>query len=157
MEDVYRQFEARKNGLENVFESYLDQKNQDKDERIHEIQTEIDEEDKERLTMQAKTFYFCRSTGNIMNIEDYQEWKSQQKDGHLEEAKKEVPQDVPEYSSNYNQIVEMILAGKEKDIPGIMQIPDTVLEGQSSESGVQTRKKPWEIAQETTKEEKEEF
>lgn len=87
--------------------------------------------------MQAKTFYFSKETGEILNIEDYQEWKRTVVQGTAE----------PEYSSNYQKVVEMILSGKEKDIPGIMQIPDTVLEGQGSESKTSPRKKPWELEQ----------
>lgn len=141
-EDVYRYFdlfdfnnEDFLNGLENVFESYLDQLNNDKDERIHEIVTEISPEDKERLTLQAKTFYFSKETGNILNIEDYQEWKKSQN-----------PE--PGYSNDYQKVVELIMSGRENEIPDIKQIPDTVLEGQGSESKSSQRKKPWEIAKE---------
>lgn len=88
--------------------------------------------------MQAKTFYFCQQTGNIMNIEDYEEWKTTKDNAE------------PEYSSNYQELVELILAGKE--IPGIKQIPDTVLEGQSSAHVSEVRKKPWEIKKEQEEE-----
>lgn len=84
--------------------------------------------------MQAKTFYFCQQSGNIMNIEDYEEWKTAKDNAE------------PEYSSNYQELVELILAGKE--VPGIKQIPDTVLEGQSSAHVSEVRKKPWEIKKE---------
>jgi hypothetical protein len=123
----------------------LDQLNQDKDERIHEIVNGISEEDKERLTIQAKTFYFCKETGNILNIEDYQEWKKNQTA-------------EPGYSRNYQKVVEMIMSGREKEIPGIMHIPETVLEGQGSESKTSQRKKPWELGEkelEATEEAKE--
>lgn len=112
----------------------MDQLNQDKDGKISEIITEIKPEEKSRLEMQAKTFYFCQQTENIMNIEDYEEWKR-----NRAIAK-------PEYSYNYQELVELIIAGKE--VPGIMQIPDTVLEGESSRHTSQARKKPWEIKRE---------
>lgn len=144
-EQVYLQFEAFdfenedfKNGLENVYESYLDHVNQNNDGKINEIVTEIKPEEKQRLEIQAKTFYFCQQTGNILNIEDYEEWKKTRETAE------------PEYSSNYQELVELILAGKE--IPGIKQIPDTVLEGETTEHKAEVRKKPWEIRKE--KEEK---
>lgn len=46
------------------------------------------------------------------------------------------------YSSNYQELVRMILAGEE--IPGIKTIPSTVLEGARSEAAAAQRKKPWE-------------
>ncbi len=124
----------KKNGLENVYESYLDHVNQNNDGKINEIVTEIKPEEKQRLEIQAKTFYFCQQTGNILNIEDYEEWKKNRETAE------------PEYSSNYQELVELILAGKE--IPGIKQIPDTVLEGETTEHKAEVRKKPWEIRKE---------
>lgn len=124
----------KQNGLENVYESYLDHVNQNNDGKINEIVTEIKPEEKQRLEIQAKTFYFCQQTGNILNIEDYEEWKKTRETAE------------PEYSSNYQELVELILAGKE--IPGIKQIPDTVLEGETTEHKAEVRKKPWEIRKE---------
>lgn len=43
---------------------------------------------------------------------------------------------------SYAEIVEMIQSGKE--IPGIKQIPDTILQGQGSSASQSRRKKPWE-------------
>ncbi|CCH45042.1 hypothetical protein BN7_4620 [Wickerhamomyces ciferrii] len=130
------------NGLENVYESYLDQINQQNDGKIQEIITEIPTDEKSRLEIQAKTFYFCQQTGNILNIEDYEEWKSNQLNAE------------PEYSSNYQELVELIIAGKE--VPGIKQIPDTVLEGQTSQHVAQERKKPWELKKEQEEKERKE-
>lgn len=127
-----------KNGLENVFESYLDQINQNNDGKINEIVTEIKQEEKSRLEIQAKTFYFCQQTGNILNIEDYEEWKKNRETAE------------PEYSSSYQELVELILAGKE--IPGIKQIPNTILEGETTEQKAQVRKKPWELKREQEQE-----
>lgn len=44
--------------------------------------------------------------------------------------------------ASFAEICEMIAEGK--TIPGIKEIPDTILEGQSSESLATKRKKPWE-------------
>ncbi|KAH3676389.1 hypothetical protein WICMUC_002020 [Wickerhamomyces mucosus] len=151
MEDqsqVYKEFEAFdfdnedfQNGLLNVYDSFLENLNQDRDGQIHEVITEIPADQKQRLEIQAKTFYFCSQTGNILNIEDYEEWKS-----NLLEPKVEEITEEPEYSSNYQNVVELIVNGKE--VPGIKQIPDTVLEGTSSESKLPERKKPWETQKE---------
>ena len=48
------------------------------------------------------------------------------------------------YPSSFNYIVELITSGA--PIPGIKDIPDTVLEGQASEPTKPVRRKPWEIA-----------
>ena len=53
-----------------------------------------------------------------------------------------------EYSSNYQEIVDMIV--NNKPIPGIKQIPKTVLDPTTaSESVLQQRRKPWETESET--------
>jgi len=44
--------------------------------------------------------------------------------------------------ASFAEICELIAQGKE--IPGIKEIPDTVLEGQASQANARTRKKPWE-------------
>lgn len=46
------------------------------------------------------------------------------------------------YSASFAEICDMIAEGK--PIPGIKDIPDTILEGQQSESVTEGRKKPWE-------------
>ena len=46
------------------------------------------------------------------------------------------------YPTSFAHIVELISSGK--PIPGIKEIPDTVLSGQGTESKHERRKKPWE-------------
>ena len=46
------------------------------------------------------------------------------------------------YSTSFNHIVELISSGQ--PIPGIKEIPDTVLEGQATQAAKPQRKKPWE-------------
>jgi Family of unknown function (DUF5572) len=50
----------------------------------------------------------------------------------------------PPYPMSFNRLVELITEGKE--VPGIKEIPDTLLEGQSSQSTTTQRRKPWEQA-----------
>jgi hypothetical protein len=46
------------------------------------------------------------------------------------------------YPSSFAHIVELVTTGQ--PIPGIMEIPDTVLAGQGAEPAKPKRKKPWE-------------
>jgi len=46
------------------------------------------------------------------------------------------------YPTSFSQIVELITNGQ--PIPGIKDVPDTVLEGQASQPSIAKRKKPWE-------------
>ena len=46
------------------------------------------------------------------------------------------------YPTSFSQIVELITSGE--PIPGIKEVPDTVLEGQASQPTTAERKKPWE-------------
>ena len=48
------------------------------------------------------------------------------------------------YPTSFAQIVDLIKSGR--DVPGIKEIPDTVLAGQGTTSSVAKRKKPWEKA-----------
>jgi len=51
-------------------------------------------------------------------------------------------QSEPTYPSSFARIVELITTGQ--PVPGIQQIPDTVLEGHETPSAVAGRRKPWE-------------
>ena len=46
------------------------------------------------------------------------------------------------YPTSFAHIVDLITKGE--PIPGVKEIPDTVLEGQESQSVTAVRKKPWE-------------
>jgi hypothetical protein len=83
--------------------------------------------DSEQLTLKTKVAYYKRQTGFTIDLDEYRAWK---------EAKSGYP-------TNYQNIVELIMAGK--PIPGIKQVPNTVLgEDASSEPKAQPRPKPWE-------------
>lgn len=55
---------------------------------------------------------------------------------------REPVQSEPTYPSSFAHIVELITTGQ--PVPGIQQIPDTVLEGHETPSTVAGRRKPWE-------------
>ena len=46
------------------------------------------------------------------------------------------------YPTSFSQIVELITCGEQ--VPGIKDVPNTVLEGQASQPTTAERKKPWE-------------
>lgn len=48
----------------------------------------------------------------------------------------------PTYPSSFAHIVELITTGQ--PVPGIQEIPDTVLTGQEAPSTLEKRRKPWE-------------
>lgn len=137
-------------GLKEIFETHLMQL-KEQDPTIESIPTQ----NIAQLTDQAKSFFFCSKTGHILSLDDYYQWKAQQgvnlpnDASQISDTTEETEASAngtnstsSEYSSNYKDIVNMIVTGQE--IPGIKQIPDTVLLDQSSEHKAQQRVKPWE-------------
>ena len=53
------------------------------------------------------------------------------------------PGPLPGYPQTFAEVMELIQAGK--PIPGIRDIPSTVLQGQASHSRISQRPKPWEL------------
>lgn len=119
----------------------------------------------EHLTLRAKCFYYARKSGTKVDFEGYKRWvENGRGDGQTNElgthsaeeapavqaAESQSPStgsgamgDAPKPAS-FAEICELIAEGK--PIPGIKDIPDTVLEGQSSASQAAKRTKPWEKA-----------
>lgn len=96
------------------------------------------------IEYKAKSFFFERKTGHKVDIEGFKAWESRENNsgGDSEPDEKEKEKETP-FPSKYAALVELILSGK--PIPGIKEIPDTVL-GQeaSSSSTAKSRRKPWE-------------
>lgn len=156
-EDVYRQylnydwdsFSEFKEGLQQILEAQLEQM-KEQDPSV----TAIPALDKQQLIDQAKSFFFCSHTGHILNLDDYNEWKlhngsKYDQNAKIVEIEDEQPETTtsgtePPYSSNYQHLVDLIVSGK--PVPGIKQIPDTVLPEQSLKAGAEQRAKPWEKA-----------
>lgn len=90
----------------------------------------------------ARVFFYERKTGNKIDLAKFQSWKSGSGQGS---AAGEAPAETP-FPTSYAAIVELILTGR--PVPGIVDIPDTVL-GQeaSSEAKAPQRRKPWESAE----------
>jgi hypothetical protein len=115
----------------------------------------------EHLTLRAKCYYYARKSGTKVDFEAYKQWvesgreagqphssESEQSNGATAVQASESQQtgtavigDAPKPAS-FAEICELIAEGK--PIPGIKDIPDTVLEGQSTTSQAAKRTKPWE-------------
>lgn len=151
-------FEEFQTGIKEILDNFLAGL-QEQDPSI----TAIPALDKQQLIDQAKSFFYCSTTGNILNLDDFNHWKIAHGDKYnknkkieelepdkeetqkLEQLDKEEPdksEQEPPYSSNYQELVELIMSGK--PVPGIKQIPDTTLPEQLSQSTAKQRVKPWE-------------
>ena len=116
----------------------------------------------DHLTLRAKCYYFARKAGTAVDFDGYKEWVETQRgivptngtyDELLESGVPQVAEqseggsgvggmaDAPKPAS-FAEICALIQEGK--PIPGIKDVPDTILEGQASESQTEGRKKPWE-------------
>lgn len=150
--DSFTEFQE---GLQQILDGFLNNL-KEQDPSV----TAIPALDKQQLINQAKSFFYCSHSGNILNLDDFDRWKIANGDKYvknkqIDELEPETqvqtqPQalrktqeaDDPPYSSNYQQVVELIMSGK--PVPGIKQIPDTVLTEQRSKSTAKPRVKPWE-------------
>lgn len=146
----WNEFDDFNQGIQEVLENYLESL-REQDPSI----TSIPAAQRQQLVDQAKSFFYCSKTGNILNLDEYYAW-ARTNNAKIQELPDEVqikeiddasePQSTPEdapYSSNYQQLVELIVSGK--PVPGIKDIPDTVLADQKSEASAPARKKPWDI------------
>lgn len=146
--DSFTEFQE---GLQQILDNHLEVL-QEQDATVQSIPAL----DKQQLIDQAKSFFYCSHTGNILNLDDYMAWKAHnggryEKSAKISEIEEEnaetldsaqLPEDSPPYSSNYQELVELIVSGK--PVPGIKDIPDTVLTEQRSVSEAAQRPKPWE-------------
>ncbi len=128
-----------KKGLDAVFQKYLFMEAEKDPNLKKEVDAgnldpdKIKPDDKDQLVAQTKVFFFCKQTGNILDLEEYKHWVST----------KPPELNMPQYSTSYEQLVDMIV--NNKPIPGIKKIPDTVLDPKSSSQHVlKERSKPWE-------------
>lgn len=141
-------FDDFNQGLQDILENFLDSlKEQDPSVKT------IPAAQRQQLVDQAKSFFYCSKTGNILNLDEYYAWR-RVNEAKIQELPDEVEikqidnangrestsEDTP-YSSNYQQLVELIVSGK--PVPGIKDIPDTVLADQKSEATAPSRQKPW--------------
>lgn len=115
----------------------------------------------EHLTLRAKCYYYARKSGTKVDFDAYKRWveggRENGQSSRLAEAEQQPtvaqPVQPPQQADSgamgnaprpatFAEICELIAEGK--PIPGIKDIPDTILEGQASESQATKRTKPWE-------------
>ncbi|KAL9638610.1 MAG: hypothetical protein Q9164_001442 [Protoblastenia rupestris] len=128
-------------------------------------------EQAEHLTLRARCFYFARKKGVPIDFSAYKAWRAQRKTSgdlingiapHIDPNSATAasssaiersptlrhepangPAEPPApYPTTFSQIVELI--STDQPIPGIKDVPDIVLEGQSSQPMAGKRRKPWE-------------
>jgi hypothetical protein len=115
----------------------------------------------EHLTLRAKCYYYARKFGTKVDFEGYKRWVEGE-GGNGEASGLQIEADAPAVQpvesqttstgagsmgdapkpASFAEICDLIAEGK--PIPGIKDIPDTVLEGQSTASQAAKRTKPWE-------------
>ncbi|KAK5122711.1 hypothetical protein LTR85_003626 [Meristemomyces frigidus] len=113
----------------------------------------------EHLTLRAKCYYYARKAGTHVDFDGYKHWvehggQGDGTNGMSEPVQLNLTEEVGEGGSgdggmanapkpaSFAEICDMIAEGK--PIPGIKDIPDTILEGQASDNQTSKRKKPWE-------------
>ncbi|KAL8694370.1 MAG: hypothetical protein Q9224_003580 [Gallowayella concinna] len=123
-------------------------------------------QDPKLLILRARCFYFARKFNVRIDFEAYKLWRKehnlppvtnaptaseyaaarQQSNGislgNPMRPSQESEQPAAPYPSSFSQIVELITKGE--PIPGIKEIPDTLLQGQESAPITAKRNKPWE-------------
>ncbi|CRG86713.1 hypothetical protein PISL3812_03723 [Talaromyces islandicus] len=128
----------------------------------------------DNIVLQAKCFYISKkkNVAPPINAASFQNWlienkasaashaaqqlatedSNQQQQQQPEPSSKSSTNDKdaePTYPSSFAHIVELITTGQ--PVPGIEEIPDTVLSGHEKPSKVERRRKPWEKLEEETK------
>lgn len=127
-------------------------------------------QDPELLSLRARCFYFSRKQNVPIDFNSYISWRSTQNLPPVTTSSNPIPEDLvaskgpvqgipPEnnfsassieqlgqpsapYPPSFSQIVELITKGE--PIPGIKEVPSTLLTGQESAPTTARRKKPWE-------------
>ncbi|KAG9684017.1 hypothetical protein KCU95_g10908, partial [Aureobasidium melanogenum] len=101
------------------------------------------------LTTRARCYYYTRKFKVPVNFEAYQNWLESQYQVAAEpqSALSTEPAHPPSMGdapppASFAEICALIAEGK--PIPGIKDIPDTILEGQGTQAQAPRRKKPWE-------------
>ncbi|KAI9776431.1 MAG: hypothetical protein M1835_005516 [Candelina submexicana] len=112
-------------------------------------------EQAQELTLRARCFYYTRKHDLPIDFDAYKHWRqsnhlppvngirtvSQPQSNHPAESATSSDPNAP-YPTTFAEIVDLISTGQ--PIPGIKDIPDTVLAGKETHSTAVKRKKPWE-------------
>ncbi|MCJ1285381.1 hypothetical protein MMC26_004721 [Xylographa opegraphella] len=112
-------------------------------------------EQAEQLTLRARCFYYSRKHNLAVDFDAYREWHARlgsstqmkledavnQSSEKFEDRAAEPPAPYP---LSFSHIVDLITSGQ--PVPGVKDIPNTVLDGQASQATRPQRRKPWETA-----------
>ncbi|MCJ1377198.1 hypothetical protein MMC17_000290 [Xylographa soralifera] len=119
-------------------------------------------EQAEQLTLRARCFYYSRKHNVAIDFDAYREWHTQQgsstqmklndavtqstasKEESSEKFENKSAEPPAPYPLSFSHIVDLITSGQ--PVPGVKDIPNTVLDGQASRAIRSQRRKPWETA-----------
>ncbi|KAL5386597.1 hypothetical protein DPSP01_003965 [Paraphaeosphaeria sporulosa] len=157
---------AAADGLNDVYES-LEQYNWDDDAEFQSglsaiLGSNASPEQASELTLRARCFYYARKYNTNVDFDAYKAYRDARgrpalvpngvqappaastdtAGGILPEASANVGEPPAPYPTSFAHIVELVTTGQ--PIPGIKEIPDTLLTGQASRATQSRRKKPWE-------------
>ena len=126
-----------------------------------------DPQQAEHLTLRARCFYYSRKKNTSVDFDSYTAWRAQRtvapatndsiavqalpsqeltstfQPNNTLPAQESGQEPAAPYPTSFNQIIDLITKGD--PIPGIKDVPDTLLTGQESVPTTAKRKKPWEI------------
>lgn len=157
-DSIFRQLESYPFSTDTEFQSGLST-----------ILSSTSSQDPELLTLRARCFYFSRKRDVPIDFHSYVLWRSERSlppvtagfqdtiaseaqsngmhaDSGMDEIStaKQPEEQQPQapYPPSFSQIVDLITKGE--PIPGIKEVPDTLLTGQESVANTAKRRKPWE-------------
>ncbi|KAF1917798.1 hypothetical protein BDU57DRAFT_537447 [Ampelomyces quisqualis] len=99
------------------------------------------------LALRARCFYYARKFNVNIDFDGYKSYRNARgrppptRPTNGAPAASETGPPAP-YPTSFAHVVELITSGQ--PVPGIKEIPPTVLQGQGTEPGKARRKKPWE-------------
>ncbi|KAF1965850.1 hypothetical protein BU23DRAFT_560707 [Bimuria novae-zelandiae CBS 107.79] len=159
---------AAADGLSDVYES-LEEYNWDDDAEFQSglsaiLGSNSSPEQASELTLRARCFYYARKYNINIDFDAYKAHRSargrpvlipnhvqapaatsssmESAGGILPGASTNSNEPPAPYPTSFAHIVELVTTGQ--PIPGIKEIPDTLLTGQASEATQSKRRKPWE-------------
>ncbi|KAF2443874.1 hypothetical protein P171DRAFT_464452 [Karstenula rhodostoma CBS 690.94] len=157
---------AAADGLNDVYES-LEQYNWDEDAEFQSglsaiLGSTASPEQASELTLRARCFYYARRYNTNVDFDAYKAYRNvrgrpalvpngvqapvaatiDNAGGILPEASANASEPPAPYPTSFAHIVELVTTGQ--PIPGIKEIPDTLLTGQASQATQSRRRKPWE-------------
>ncbi|KAJ4347914.1 uncharacterized protein N0V89_009286 [Didymosphaeria variabile] len=164
---------AAADGLNDIYES-LEQYNWDDDAEFQSglnaiLGNNSSPEQASELALRARCFYYARKYNINVDFDAYKAYRSSRgrpalvpngaqappttsstddAGGILPVASANANEPPAPYPTSFAHIVELVTTGQ--PIPGIKEIPDTLLTGQSSEATKSKRRKPWEKDESTT-------